>query len=213
MLTTAVLFPVMIIGKNLWSLTKEIFLKFIAIVTIFGQLPLILNIFSSLKKAIVFTGRGMPFTDRIMQYSNFVSSCFFASGSIVENDKGIYRYISAPVSDVNILGLILLFICVAGFIMNYKNTFAKICMAWIGFSFILLCVIGWGTSENGLVLYTLYFAWAFLSLLFKFVEKIPKKISPFLSIIWTSLVISLVITNIPAVLKIIKFGITYYPAR
>lgn len=35
----------------------------------------------------------------------------------------------------------------------------------MGVSFLLLCVFGWGTAENGLVLYVPYFAWAFLGLL------------------------------------------------
>ena len=40
---------------------------------------------------------------------------------------------------------------------------------------VVLLIIGWGTVENGLVLYSLYFAWAYLSLYFLFLKKILKK--------------------------------------
>jgi hypothetical protein len=203
----------MIHEKNVWQQARNVFFKFIIITTIFGQLPLILNLSSSLKKAIVFTGIKIPFIDRMMQYSNFIYSCFFGGYSTVElNTDGIYRYVSDPVSSINILGLILLFVCIVGFVINHKAVFARICMAWLAFSFILLCVIGWGTSENGLVLYSLYFAWAFLSLLFMLIEKLPKRFSSIKYILYTAQIVFLAIVNIPAMSQIIQFGIMYYPA-
>ena len=39
----------------------------------------------------------------------------------------------------------------------------------------ILCIIGWGTMENGLVLYSLYFAWAFLILIYKLLKRVFEK--------------------------------------
>ena len=84
---------------------------------------------------------------------------------------------------------------------------------WVGFSVIMLLGLGWGTKENGLILYALYFGWAFLVLLFQLVEKIESKLNiKFLIPVVTMVaVIALLVINIPAILEMVNFAITYYP--
>jgi hypothetical protein len=73
--------------------------------------------------------------------------------------------------------------------------------------------LGSGTKENGLILYALYFGWAFLVLLFLLVEKIENKLNiKFLIPVVTMVtVIALLVINIPAILEMVNFAITYYP--
>jgi hypothetical protein len=73
--------------------------------------------------------------------------------------------------------------------------------------------LGWGTKENGLILYALYFGWAFLVLLFQLVEKIENKlnIKCLIPVVTMVAVIALLVINIPAILEMVNFAITYYP--
>ena len=82
---------------------------------------------------------------------------------------------------------------------------------WILFSFALLCVMGWGTNENGLILYSLYFSWAYIILIYLFIDKLIKN-DLIKRIIIIILCISIFVFNIPAFLEIAKFGIVNYPA-
>ena len=78
---------------------------------------------------------------------------------------------------------------------------------------IMLVGLGWGTKENGLILYALYFGWAFLVLLFQLVEKIEKKMNvkyvlPLISV-FSAVVLGVI--NVPAIIEMVNFAITYFP--
>lgn len=84
---------------------------------------------------------------------------------------------------------------------------------WIVLSIVMLLGLGWGTAENGLILYELYFGWAFLVLLFQLVEKIEDRLNvnflvPVFSI---GSAVILAVINIPAIMEMVYFAITYYP--
>ena len=71
----------------------------------------------------------------------------------------------------------------------------------------LLVILGYGTRENGLILYSLYFNWAFVSLIFLLLKKLlqnKKKIFITISII---LIVLLVIFNINGLIDLIQFGL------
>ena len=77
----------------------------------------------------------------------------------------------------------------------------------------MLLGLGWGTKENGLILYALYFGWAFLVLLFQLIEKVESKLNlkflvPVVTIV---VVVVLLVVNIPAIIEMVNFAITYYP--
>ena len=73
--------------------------------------------------------------------------------------------------------------------------------------------LGWGTKENGLILYALYFGWAFLVLLFQLIEKVESKLNiKFLVPVVTMIAVAALLTiNIPAIIEMVNFAITYYP--
>ena len=124
----------------------------------------------------VFFGN-MNFYERFIQYSGFIQNCFTDIGSkyygIVYPLRG-WQLIQA--TSINIIGIILLVLAVVGFIVTRKRKESKISIFWIVFSFIILCLIGYGTTENGLTLYTLYFGWAFIILIYHFFEWLFTKI-------------------------------------
>ena len=60
-------------------------------------------------------------------------------------------------SDVNILGIIILILVLVSAIYNRHKYSSMLSIGWVGFSVIMLLGLGWGTVENGLILYALYF--------------------------------------------------------
>ena len=83
---------------------------------------------------------------------------------------------------------------------------------WVVFSVIMLLLFGWGTKENGLILYALYFGWAFLVLLFQLLEKIEEKLHVrfLLPFVTACAVAALLAINIPAIKELLDFAIIYY---
>ena len=159
---------------------------------------------------MVFSGVELTFVDKFQQFLYFVRSCFIApSGQIVSIDGSLCYYL-IDINFFSIIGSLILFICVISFIINRKNRMALIAFLWVIFSFLILCLFGWGTQENGLILYSLYFGWAYIILVYLFIDKIVKnlKLKYFVIII---LCFIMLIINFNEFYNMIKFCIEYYP--
>ena len=129
-------------------------------------------------------------------------------GKIVE----IFNHPSYQLTDVKnvaIIGVIVLLIVILGYILNRKNKFANFCMLWVIFSSIILLFIGWGTAENGLILYSLYFAFAYLSLFYLFFRRVIKNDRIF-EIFMIFLCLVIFACNIKELINIFSFAIKYY---
>ena len=72
-------------------------------------------------------------------------------------------------------------------------------------------LLGWGAKENGMILYTLYFGWAFVSLIVMLIDKLPEKLNVLKYVLYAASIIALMYFNIPGIIEIIRFGVTYYP--
>ena len=147
---------------------------FLTLFFAFGRLDTLLGFSKKAGILASFAGGG-SLSGRINQYLSFVASCFTAPDAAA--DTAAYGYPSWQLTGRNILnmdlpGLILLLLCVVSVIINRRDKAVRIAGAWAGFSVLLLLVVGWGAPENGMILYTLYFGWAFLALLFRLVERI-----------------------------------------
>ena len=90
---------------------------------------------------------------------------------------------------------------------------AKVILISFTFSIVILFGLGWGTKENGSILYALYFGWAFLVLLFQLVEKIAEKwnLRFLVPLVTAGCTVAFAVTNIPAIIEMIRFAIQYYP--
>ena len=108
-----------------------------------------------------------------------------------------------------IIGIFILLIVIVGYILNRKNKFANFCMLWVIFSAILLLFIGWGTLENGLILYSLYFAFAYLSLFYLFFRCVIKNDKIF-GIFMLLLCLIILTCNIQELINIFSFAIKNY---
>ena len=217
LLTSGIFFPPLTRARSLRARLCDTLgtgLKFAAILIVFGRFSAVATPIKSLTRQMRFVGKNIAFSDRLMQFFGFVSSCFTAPAAGA--DSSAYANMSyqlAPVSSVSVAGILLLIAAALGFALNYKNKFARICAVWVAFSFLLLCAVGWGTKENGLILYTLYFSWAYVSLIFMLIKKLTDSLAPLKYAVYTAAILTLAAVNLPGIYELICFGIQYYPVR
>ncbi len=208
LITSGIIFPLISKFKNIKQWINDAFkcfLVFVAILVISGQFPQVTYLGQRLEFLTGFA-KPLPIEEKFYQFSNFVSSIFFSSpGEIVNNEY--YRL--KVFSSINIIGVILLAISVVSAFINRKDKMAKISFLWVVFSVIILLVVGWGTTENGLILYSLYFSWAYLSLIYMFLKKIFKNRKLFVAFLLIMICIMAVL-NIKELINIIIFAVKYY---
>ena len=118
-----------------------------------------------------------------------------------------------PSNSINITGLIVIGLAFLGAFVSRKNKMCRLSFMWLLYSFVILCVIGWGTAENGLVLYSLYFSWAAFILIFSLALKAEdlsgvRLVVPAFVVSAASLMLY---ANLPAMSELVGFAVKYYP--
>jgi len=180
----------------------------------FAGIGVLLNVSDFFTNVGRFTGAGVAFPSRLVQYLSFVGQIFAApdAGGIVAAD-GYLKWRLVGTGGLEIPGAVLLALAVAGFVMNRKRVFAGISMGWVLVSFLLLCVLGWGTAENGLTLYTLYFGWAYAALLIYLTESLLRlmRLERYSWALYAVGAAALFIYNLPRMKELIVFAISNYP--
>lgn len=170
----------------------------------FARTDILLMFYLRLRYLMQFSGKSIPLLQKVIQYTHFIPNCFAAinDGPII----GKYWKLT-ELTKVNYIGIIILLICFISFIFNRKDKLSRICWGWILFSFLILVIIGWGTKENGLVLYSLYFSWAFIILIYKFIKMIFERIKKehFMNVTVIILSIPLLIYNLYDLIKMINY--------
>lgn len=216
--TSAWFFPLVTKEKSIkkWFIAALKCLLFFFVITILsGQLYFIFDFVSGIISNIEgFGGGGISFASKAQQYLSFVKSIFLSlPGHVVDMKHTQYwyeQYLINPIYNFSKVGIIILLICLVSVILNRKNKMSLVSFSWLIFSIILILLVGYGTKENGTNLYSFYFGWAFISLVYLFINKIIRndKIRNLLIVI---ICIFLLFINIPEFLNIINFGIWYYP--
>ena len=197
-----------------WDMVKT-GLEFVALMLIFCRFDVIFNLGSSLSSLGTFAGHKLTLAEKFYQYTHFLCSCFTAPSAGVNTTA--VDYISwqlHPVSGIHWIGVGILVLALVSSLVNRKCKFSLVAAGWVGFSLVMLVGLGWGTQENGLILYALYFGWAFLALLFRLMDNIAQKgkmpwLIPVCSIAGGA---ALAAVNIPALLELLQFAVTHYPA-
>lgn len=188
--------------------------EFVAIMIVFCRLDVLLNFNSKISALSGFTGANVTFIDKIFQYVAFIGNCFFAPNAGI--NATAVEHISwqlDKITNINYVGVIILLLVIISAILNCDKKSSLMAIGWVFFSAVMLVGLGWGTKENGLILYSLYFGWAFLVLFYQLVEKIEKMLNvnylvPIVSVITTVILLTI---NIPAIMDMVKFAITYFP--
>lgn len=198
-------------------------LKFCAAGMLLGRFEEIMEVFVSLAFLTTFMGGKVSFLQKIEQFTHFVKNIFYSPSAhcdgMYDNPfiSQIQPYISwqlDPITGVSAAGIIILALCALGFAVSNKDKLSRVSAYWVVISFIVLGVVGWGTAENGLILYSLYFGWAYAVLLFRLIcfaaEKIKlSKVLP--CIVSAGAAVFLLVCNIPSIAELLDFAVRYYP--
>ena len=218
LMTGVVLFPFINYGGSPAPVTKRIRdsvvhgIDLILISLIFCRLHVFINVFDSFAELRMYTGESVGTGRRILQYIDFSSGIFTAPDSGLFT--GIYwrSWQAHSVNTISITGVIILILAVISIAVTRKNRLTQFAAGWVIMSFIILALVGWGTSENGLILYSLYFGWAIIILLFNLLKAIDSKLGKWSIIPPVSLTLScaMLIYNIPAMYRLVEFAISEY---
>ena len=216
MLTSGIFFPLIT-----WDWRFRKFVRntmklcgiFFAVMILSGRLTTFLDIPSYIEGYGYYTGADVPLTSKLMQYVNFAGSTLAAPASHVDFES--YRHVSwqmMPVTRWRLTGFLMLAAAAGGIAVKPKARFTKICGAWIAFSFLLLGIVGWGTIDNGLMLYSLYFGWAFIAMAFQLGDFLLSR-WPVVEIAAVLLLMLFVgLKNVTALKAALVFATQFFPA-
>lgn len=200
--------------KNWLYEIKSYILEFVLIVIALSRIDIFLKFFGKVSLYTSFSGENINFIDKFYQYTEFIHNYFLlpnAGEMFLKNDGYIWRLYD--ISAINMIGVTILVIALLWGIFNIDEKSSCISIAWIGLSFLLLVILGWGTKENGLILYELYFGWPFLVLIVQLIARLEKAINtrllfPIVTIVFMFLCLE---NNIVAINELVNFAVTYYP--
>lgn len=220
LLTGAILLPIMsekhpVQEFKMWlrdMLNRGI--EFVVFILAFARLDVLFGAAANLSALRRFAGEGLSALDRLSRYLVFIESCLYATSSRTTlNELGSISWQQSFVTGVPAVGAVILILLVISMILNRDKKISRAAAAWTVFSFALLCIVGWGMRENGLILYTLYFGWAFHVLLFQLAERIESmwKIKHLTFAVSLSGAVLLAWMNIAAIGSLAAFAIAEYP--
>ena len=208
--TSAVLFPLMY-NKNdrvYHKIRKVIKVAIIGFTTLImaGRADIIINIKAQITNLTRFTGDKITILNKFEQFSHFIKNIFISPKAKIMNN--LWKQDSWQIIDIksiSIIGVLLILLCILSYIINRNKKIVKISILWILFSIFVLFIMGWGTQENGLILYSLYFGWAYLILLCELLENILKKLNlkKYTKIIYILIIIFLYSYNLKAIHEMI----------
>ncbi len=198
--------------QMLWCILRFV-RDYVVLLILFCRFDIIINALDKINTLTHFTGKEITYLEKLYQYSHFLRNCFLppvAQKAIVADHDA---WIMKPITGLSILGIVILALAILGAVTRLKDQATRYAMGWTLFSFVMLFVLGWGTMENGLILYALYFSWAILALVFRLMEWIEDKlrvkfILPLLTLAGCA---GMLMLNIPAMMDIINFGISSFP--
>lgn len=213
LITSGVLFP-LISKEKKWKIwlrdIVKCFLIYVGLVIICGQLPQFLCMRDSIKGLMMFSGKNVTWAEKMIQFTHFITGIFWApEGKMQLTDMPAYRIAEQTV--VSYVGIALMVCVLCGYAFSYREWISRMAVLWVAFSVIILFVVGWGTAENGLILYALYFAWAYLILLYQFLKNVLRK-PALLRAVLCMAALMMAMRNVYELVQIYRFGIENYPA-
>lgn len=153
-------------NRNLKKIVKtSIYLVTVVLLLLifFGQLNEVLRASSTITHLSKFShDESITFLGKLDQFLGFVPAMFVAPNVVMTTDRITLGSLSDP---VRMLSLFILSITLLSMIINRHLKLTIISAYWVFISFLILVIIGWGSVEHSMVLYSSYFTWAYLILL------------------------------------------------
>lgn len=216
LLASGVLFPLLFEGKGVKKRVRTVLvagLAFLAVFVVFARVPLLNRALQNVRDVVSFAGETVPLRDRAMQFLAFVSACFARPVAGVDRTTYLHTsYQMLTITHICWLGVAILLLAAVSAVLHRKEATMRVFSLWAAFSVFLLLLVGWGSSENGMVLYTLYFFWAFAALLYALLQRLTRRKSTLRYGIAAAGIVALLCVNVPGLLDLIRFAVIYYPA-
>lgn len=209
MITSGVLAPLLCRTRNFKTWLKS--LSVLALTTlsmafVSGQFKVLVDGVARSKVLVgAYGGSGVGFLDKIKQFLYFTRSIFIAPNATVVDHGNHHSYQLPVINFVSWLGLVLLIMGILGMWIYRKNIFIKICAYWMLFATVILLLIGWGTKENSMLLYGLYFGFGFLVPVFMVIIKFNKPLITY------GILLAMTIVNLMGFGQMMQFALQYYP--
>lgn len=212
-------------GGRVWCCVRKLLVAagaFWVAAALFCRFELGLIVREQLELYSNFSGEGLSLAERGWQFLAFVVMNFRAptSGPACRMMKAGPFWSWQLATDIpeatRWLGAALLVVLGVGAALAWRRVrFARVCAGWVCFAWLLLGVAGWGTAENGLVLYVLYFAWAFVGLAALLLERLMRAVGAarWLGALYLVLALLTLCNTLPALADMLAFLHLYYPAR
>lgn len=198
--------------KSFFMYAIRSFFKYIGFLICLGQLGLMLNFYNNILLLVGSAGGG-GYLDRLKQYIYFVRSCFIGPASMITTWDA---WSGGPVLRMNTVegyskvGILVLIIIMASWLISNKDIFVNICFSWIICSFLLMVCIGYCAGSNDMFLFVHYFGWAMGALLLIGISKLLKDDKAFAIVVY-SLSAIMFIYNGNYFKILMEFAMTYYP--
>ena len=215
------------LGKYILNLVK-VGVVFGYLILLFGRLDSILPKTIKVKKEVFsnFVDKNVDEkedieSNKFKQYTIFIKNCFVSPKTIeitrgdIQSDYHFQAIHMENAKKYDVVGISIFILSLLGFVVSRKEKISQIAGVWIIFSLAILGFIGWGSKENGLILYILYFGWAFLTLIFQLLKYIFEKIKSkyLIEIAIICLIVLCVVGNYGGVKDLLNFAFKNYPAN
>ena len=215
LLTSGIWFPLVTWDRDVKQFIRKTLLlcgAFFAVTILCGRLTTFLDMPGYIGRYGYYAGADISLIEKLRQYVNFAGACLIAPPS--GTDITTYSHISwqmAPVTGWSLPGLGVLVLSAGGIVLSRRDRFTRCCGVWIVFSLLLLGIVGWGTVDNGLSLYTLYFGWAFAAMIFRLVDRGLSRVRPVKLGVLSIGTLVLAGVNIYALRSVLVFGSQFFP--
>lgn len=201
------------IKEWLLIIPSKCYAGYAVLLILFGRFDIFIYGFKKIVWLMRFSGKEVTFLNKVYQYMEFVHNIILSPNIVEKFTNNIARWHLAVPVHINWVGAVILVLVIVSVIVNYKKLCNIVAGCWVVFSILILFVIGWGTKENGLILYSLYFAWAFFVLLFQLLEFFENKLQTdkLIPVITAVGCTYMFFVNSKAIMDMVNFGIKYYP--
>lgn len=197
--------------KDMIKKSMNILIIATVLIIFFGQLSEFLELGLTINNLSEFSNDGtITLTNKVEQYLYFIPSMFIAPEIVFSkfdvlhttlSSEGI-RLVNSSVS-VKVLSCLLFVGVVISTIINRTSKLSIVSAYWVLISILILVVVGWGSVENSMVLYSPYFMWAYLILIALLVNKVFSKKVRIGNILLIVIIASLFIYNSMEILSYI----------
>ncbi|MCL1831710.1 MAG: hypothetical protein FWG45_02215 [Oscillospiraceae bacterium] len=148
---------------------------------------------------------------KAIHYMYLISSTLFAPPS-APNETGYWWQLPPTTGVYFWLGVIIFALAMFGFIANYKSAYARIAFVSVLVSIFFVFYQALNISENAVVLNTLFYAWAFVSLLIMGLDKLINR-ERIKTILLTAVAGVCLVWNVTTAVQILRFGMEHFPTK